>query len=244
MSSISLTAKASTPFEGTEIARLIREAIAGGALATLEDGPLGGTPLGLGDIRIGEMISGPIGANEQWPLFRIADHTVAQVAYQIVSKSTFWLPGMSQVEAQSIAMCQFEEIGDVGPYHLDVDGSGISGGAARGPFKLQDVKGGHAATFPVLNSHDAEQERTLQIAYDSEGVARIGRSANEKAVLQERRDRIWATRSRLHLNTDFRFNSQSLAFAMTKDESIGGRAWPTFKMKQCGSRYNRFALVQ
>ena len=113
---ISLTAKPSAPFEGTEIARLIRDTIASGALATLEDGPLGGTPLELGDIRIGEMISGPIGSNEQWPLFRIADHCVAQVAYQLVSKSALWLPGMSKAEAQLFAMCRFEELGDAGPY--------------------------------------------------------------------------------------------------------------------------------
>ncbi len=230
VSSISLTAKPSAPFEGTEMARLIREAIAGGALATLENGPLGGTPLDLGDVRIGELISGPIGSNDQWPLFRIADHSVAQVAYQLVSKNTLWLPGMSKVEAHAVMMCKFEELGDVGPYHLDVDGSGVSGGAARGPFKIRDIKAGHAATFPVLNSHDMDKERTLEIAYDLEGVPRVGKSTNEKEVLEERRERIWATRSRLHLNTDFRFNSQSLAFAMTKEESIGGRAWPTFKM--------------
>ena len=231
VSSISLTAKPSAPFEGTEIARLIREAIANGALATLEDGPLGGTRLELGDICIGEMISGAIEPNEEWRFFRIADHSVAQVAYQLVSKSTLWLPGMSKAEAQAMAMCPFEDLGDVGPYHLDIDGSAVSGGAARGPFKIHGLKTGHAATFPVLSSHDAEHERTLAIAYDSEGVARVGKSATEKALLEERRNRIWAARSRLHLNTDFRFNSQSLAFAVTKDESIGGRAWPTFKMK-------------
>lgn len=232
ISSISLTTKPSAPFEGIEIARLIREAIAGENLATLEDGPLGGTPLDLGDVRIGEMLSGPIGPNEQWPLFRIADHSVAQVVHQLVAKSTLWLPGMSKAEAIPVGMCKLEELGEVGPYHLDVDGSGVSGGAARGPFKVRPVKAGHSATFPVLDSHEMEMERTLEIAYDAEGVPRVGKSANEKNVLEERRERIWATRSRLHLNTDFRFNSQSLAFALTKEESIGGRAWPSFKMKK------------
>jgi len=173
VSSVSLTAKPSAPFEGTEIARLIREGISSGAFAVLEDGPLGGTPLELGNIRIGEMISGPIVPNEQWPLFRIADHCVAQVAYQLVSKGTLWLPGTSKAEAQPIAMCRFEELGDVGPYHLDIDGSAVSGGAPRGPFKIQSVKTGHVATFPVLNSHEAEHERKLEVAYDS-GSSRFG----------------------------------------------------------------------
>jgi hypothetical protein len=97
------------------------------------------------------VISGYIGQNEQWPLFRISDHAVAQVAYQLVSKSTLWLPGATESEAQPIPMCRFEELGEVGPYHLDVDGPSKSGGAARGPFKIQDVRPGHAATFPLLN---------------------------------------------------------------------------------------------
>ena len=237
ISSISLTTKPSAPYEGTEMARLIREAIAGGVLATLEDGPLGGTPLRLGDIHVGEMISGPIGPNDQWPLFRIADHSVAQVAFQLASKSTLWLPGASMSEAHKIKMCRFGELGEVGPYHLDIDGASMSGGAARGPFKIQDLEPGHTPTFPILNGHEAEKERTLEITCDSEGVARVGKSANEKVVLQDRRDKIWATRSRLHLNTDFRFNSQSLAFAITHDESIGGRAWPSFKMKNADHDY-------
>ena len=85
VNSVSLTTKPAAPFEGTEIARLIREAVEKGHIATLEAGPLGGTALALGSVHIGEMLSGPLNANEQWPLFRISDHTVAQVAYQLVS---------------------------------------------------------------------------------------------------------------------------------------------------------------
>jgi len=231
VSSVSLTAKPSAPFEGTEMARLIREAIANKAISSLEDGPIGGTPLQLGDVHIGEMISGPISPNSQWPLFRIADHSVAQVAHQLVSNSTLWLPRMAKADTLKLHMCTFEELGEVGPYHLDVDGSSKSGGAARGPFTLKAIKPGYPATFPALDSHDMDRERTLEIAPDSDGVPRVGKSAEEKATLEERRDRIWASRSRLHLNTDFRFNSQSLTFAMTEEESIGGRAWPSFKMK-------------
>jgi hypothetical protein len=83
----------------------------------------------------------------------------------------------------------------------------------------------------VLSSHDAANERTLEISHDSEGVPRVGKKADEIETLKKRREKIWDTRSRLHVNTDFRFNSQSLAFTLTPDPSLGGRAWPTFKMK-------------
>ena len=53
LTSVSLTTKPSAPFEGTEIARLIRKKIQTGNVATLEAGPLGGTPLKLGVIHIG-----------------------------------------------------------------------------------------------------------------------------------------------------------------------------------------------
>ncbi len=231
INSISLISKPAAPYEGTEIARLIREAFEGGAVATLEGGPLGGTPVDLGDVRIGEMISGPIEPNAQWPLFRIADHALAQVVYQLLSKMMLWLPGMPKSAVIPVKMCRFEELGEVGPYHLDIDGGAVSGGAARGPFETRDVAAGHSATYPILSGHDAEMERQLQIAYDCEGIPRVGKSALEKQVLEQRRNKIWASRSRLHLNTDFRFNSQSLAFALTSEPSIGGRAWPTFKMK-------------
>jgi hypothetical protein len=230
LNSVSLTTKPSAPFEGTEIARLIRQAIQGGNVAKLEAGPLGGTPLALGDVHIGEMLSGPISANDQWPLFRMSDHSVAQVAYQLLSKQELWLPGMASSEVRAVELCRLDELGQIGPYHLDIDGSGISGGAARGPFKVRDIPPGHAATYPMLSSHDAMQERTLEIAPDGEAVPRVGKTSTEIEVLRARREKIWGTRSRLHVNTDFRFNSQSLTFALTPDPSLGGRAWPTFKM--------------
>ncbi len=231
VNSVSLTTKPAAPFEGTEIARLIREAVEKGHIATLEAGPLGGTALALGSVHIGEMLSGPLNANEQWPLFRISDHTVAQVAYQLVSMKKVWLPGMATKDIQAVNLCKLEELGEIGPYHLDIDGSGISGGAARGPFKIKDIPKGHTATYPVLSSHDSEKERTLEIANDREGVPRVGKTTEEIEVLKKRREKIWDTRSRLHVNTDFRFNSQSLTFSLTPEPSIGGRAWPTFKMK-------------
>ncbi len=231
LTSVSLITKPSAPFEGTEIARLIREKIRDGKVATLEGGPLGGTPVDLGKVRIGEMLSGPLSPGQQWPLFRIADHTIAQVAYQLVTQKTLWLPGMAKSDAQAIKLCKLEELGEIGPYHLDINGSGISGGAARGPFEIKDIPPGHEATYPILASHDAERERTLEVDHDAAGIPRVGKTKQETEVLERRRDRIWATKSRLHVNTDFRFNSQSLVFSFTAEQSLGGRAWPTFKMK-------------
>ena len=39
-------------------------------------------------------------------------------------------------------------------------------------------------------------------------------------------NKVWATASRVHVNQDFRFNSQPMMVAITEDRSLGGRAWP------------------
>lgn len=231
LTSVTLTTKPAAPFEGTEIARLIREAIQAGKVAKLEAGPLGGTRLALGTVHIGEILSGPLSPKDQWPLLRISDHSVAQVAYQLVSQRKLWLPGMATKDVHEIKLSKLGELGEIGPYHLDINGAGISGGAARGPFEIKAIPPGRATTYPVLSSHDAAHERTLEIAHDSEAVPRVGKTATEIEVLRMRREKIWETRSRLHVNTDFRFNSQSLTFSLTPNPSLGGRAWPTFKMK-------------
>ena len=40
----------------------------------------------------------------------------------------------------------------------------------------------------------------------------------------------WGTATRLHFNRDFRLNSQSLAACLTPMSTLGGRAWPNFRM--------------
>jgi hypothetical protein len=44
--------------------------------------------------------------------------------------------------------------------------------------------------------------------------------------MEDRAAKIWATRSHAHHNADFRFNSQSLAVALTEMLTLGGRSWP------------------
>ena len=44
--------------------------------------------------------------------------------------------------------------------------------------------------------------------------------------MEEKADAVYATASRVHLNRDFRFNSQPLMVAFTEYKSLGGRSWP------------------
>ena len=98
----------------------------------------------------------------------------------------------------------------------------INGGGTRGAFDIIENRTAWSAEFPALWSHDANRERRLVVAPDSEGRARNG-------MQQQAVDTWHRTRSKLHHNRDFRLNSQPLALCITPEESLGGTAWPNIQ---------------
>ena len=113
--------------------------------------------------------------------------------------------------AESLKIAPMGTVGRLGLYHID-----ITGPPPRGPF--DKVAPSPTATYPALWNHDANKETRLICEPDSQLQVRPGMEA--KAATE------WDTRSRTHINRDFRFNSQPLAAALTEQPSIGGRAWP------------------
>ena len=81
----------------------------------------------------------------------------------------------------------------------------------------------------------------MQVLPCSEGRVRPdpGRSGNvtdtEQKTMLDRAQDVWAGRSdiagatRLHINRDFRVNSQPTAACLTPAAALGGRAWPSFR---------------
>ena len=63
--------------------------------------------------------------------------------------------------------------------------------------------------------------------HDLQAVVRQGRTVAEETRLRERAAWVWRTAGRCHLNSDFRFNSQSTCAVLTERVAIGGRAWPS-----------------
>ena len=78
--------------------------------------------------------------------------------------------------------------------------------------------------FQRFGGHNAPRERSIVVEPDSEALIRIGK--------EQRAYKIWATRSRVHHNADFRFNSQALAVAFTERPTLGGASWPNIVLKQ------------
>ena len=106
-------------------------------------------------------------------------------------------------------------------------------GAPRGPLDVFPHREG-TPTYPMLWAHDAARERRLVVAPDSEGRVRPQR--DQHAI------EVWETATRLHFNRDFRLNSQSLAACLTPERSIGGRAWPNFRVEGDSRREEALAL--
>ncbi len=122
-------------------------------------------------------------------------------------------------EKHRLPMVPLGELGERGLLHRDISSPRSEG---RGPFDLLPVEG--APAYPVLWSHAAERERCLVVQPDRRGEPRPGA---ETAAANA-----WSAATRLHLALDFRLNSQSLAACLTPDRSLGGRAWPNFRLER------------
>ncbi len=214
---VSLRCRPDSEMEATEIARAIRVAAETLAVRTLEGGPFGGSPIVVGDERLGEMIDAPLSLNAPWSAVGIADFAVVQTALQMI-QGIVWLPQMREQDAQRIPMSTVQHVCQVGIYDMNIVGNGSQTAFER-------IKPPSAApTYPMLWGHNAQLEKRMVVAPDSEGLVKQGR--------EQRAEEIWETRSHAHHNRDFRFNSQPLAVAFTENQTIGGRAWPNVKFDE------------
>lgn len=227
MVSVTLYRRPTSVLEGVEIARRIQTLILSGGIRHIGDGPLGGTPILIGDEKVGEALVTPIGTGP-WLVSRIHDHGLAQVAFQLIEKKEVRLPGASIAIPGAGPFCQLMELGIEGPYDMDVGSGTISGGAPRGPFEVVGTSTPASVTFPVHSAHHEERERFLEIDADAEGRPRGGSGAVAQALLARRRQAIWDSRTKLHFARDVRFNANALIASLTTREAIGGRAWPSF----------------
>ncbi len=175
----------------------------------LEDEPYGGGPIYCGDAVAGEMLDAPIDDHESgWGAARILDASVAQVAHSL-SGGELRLPAESKVH--KLPIVRLNRIGQLG-----VHDSYLTMRTHKGPFTKESAS--PTATYPSLYNHDAKKETRLTCEPDSQ--------LRVRQRMEERAAELWTTASRCHISRGFRFNSQPLAVAFTKQESLGGRAWP------------------
>ena len=192
-----------------EASAMARSIVRAGHNRSIEDGPYGGMPLIIGNEVVGESLDAPADDWETgWGAGRIADATVAQVAFSL-TRGKLWLP--AEPKELDIPMAQLNEIGQLG-----VHDSMFTLSTHNGPFIK--VPYSPTATYPSLWNHDAKAENLMVCSPDM--------ALQVKSGMERRAAELWTTASRAHLNRDFTFGSQALAVAYTEQESAGGRVWP------------------
>ena len=127
----------------------------------------------------------------------------------------------------ALPVVPLREIGERGAHVLDITGTAPGRGKPpRGPFTKAPLREDTPPpAYPALWNHGAARERRLVVEPDGEGLVRDG--CRDHAVT------LWnSISSRLHINVDFRVNSQALAACLTPEKTIGGRAWPNFRLHE------------
>ena len=218
---VSLKHRPDSEMEATEIARAIRAATENSLDRSLEDGPFGGSPLYVGDEHLGEMIDVPLSRDAPWSAVGIADFSVAQTAFQLAN-GLLWLPQMHERDGVPLPISTVSPTGELGK-----GDAVIVGREGKAAFKKISPPL-NAPTYPMLWGHNAQREKRIVVAPDSEG--RISTGMENLAA------EIWDTRSHAHHNRDFQFNSQPLVVAFTQTRTIGGRAWPNVKLTTAPTR--------
>ena len=192
-----------------EASAMARSMVHAGHIRSIEEGPYGGMQLIVGNEVVGESLDAPADEYETgWGAGRIADATIAQVAY-LLSRGKLWLP--AEPNGLEIPMAQLNQVGQRG-----LDSQMFISTAHKGPFTRAAPS--PTATYPALWSHNAKNEVRMTCTPDSQ--LQVRRNMEARAV------EVWSTASRTHLNRDFTFGSQALAVAYTEQESAGGRVWP------------------
>ncbi len=124
-------------------------------------------------------------------------------------------------ERHPIPIAPLGRLGERGLLDRDVGNRNDTKPPFRAPFKVVPAQG--ASSYPILWGHDAERERRMVVEPDSEGETRP--DSEDRAMVA------WRTATRLHLTLDFQLNSQSLAACLTRERTLGGRAWPNFQLR-------------
>ena len=64
----------------------------------------------------------------------------------------------------------------------------------------------------------------MAVGPDSHGIIKSGK--------EEEAEAIWRRASHLHINCDFQFNANPTCAVFTSQHTMGGRAWPNFRMQK------------
>ncbi len=201
---INLHARPKHPLEATLLASRIRAAIESNVkVLRYSDDP--------NSDAVGNLITGDITTGS---CAGIRSAAIADSMLAFTQKGQLRLPRLTR--KFKLPMVQLGQIGERGIYHAS-----ISWHQPPRPFARVPWSDSTYAEYPSLWAHDAKLESRLVVSPDTQLIPNP--DFYEMAI------DLWKQySSHLHLNRDFRVNSQPLAACMTKDKTLGGTAWPNF----------------
>lgn len=135
-------------------------------------------------------------------------------------KGRLSLPRLGNID--NVSLTRLGQLGTPGLVDRDINGYQADRITPRGPFDIEPIDNWKAASYPALWNHNASRETRLVVKPDGQGRIRDGCDANAQVV--------WNTATQLHFNRDFQINSQPLTACLTPGTSLGGTAWPNFKL--------------
>lgn len=157
----------------------------------------------------------------------IKNESVAHAMIELYKFGKLKLPREKEL---TLPMVRLKELGKRGAHILDITGEKPSENRPyRGPFVKSKFKNhptskSSAVEYPALWNHSVSHERHLIVYIDGEGIVHDG--------YQDSAINLWnKIKSRLHISVEIGLNSASLASCLTPEESIGGRAWPNYILK-------------
>ena len=193
----------------------------------LDDRPRGAARITIGDEPVGYMIQSDFRNGGAWRIVGIDDPSLAQCAYHLMDGKLYSLNAIAEQPIE-MPIALMRDLVEIGFSDMEISGDKPDGDP-QGPFEI--VRPISASpTYPILWSHDAKRERTLSVVPDCEGQIKRVRPELQPSVDVDAAT-IWRSASLAHWNRDCQFNSQSIIVALTPQNAIGGRAWPTIRAK-------------
>ncbi|MDE0215300.1 MAG: hypothetical protein OXN79_01830, partial [bacterium] len=207
-----------SPIAGVEMARAINAKTGGSGMLTV-----GGQATGLHAIAPfgGDMEGNPIGVSNVGVVVAASEMAAGRLT-------------LARHRVLDLPISPLGRLGYRGWVDRDISGR-TPDGFARGPFdivKLSKRADYTQASWPVLWCHDHRAETAMCVLPCSQGAERPELREFALVVWEGRPDLgelSIAGATRLHINRDFRVNSQPMGACLTPKRAIGGRAWPSFQ---------------
>ena len=185
-----------TPVEGAHMGESIRRLK---GIKAIEEGH-GATPLMTGRHKTGHAAT--MNVDDAWPLVNVVEPALLSAAYALRGHKAATFTTLGR-------LCEF------GP-----DSQLLIGKTQKGPFTIRDIdRNGRLPEYHALWNNDHEAQRTMMLTPDK--AMDVKKGASDARVRE-----MWATASRVHVNLDPNYNSQSLLASYIETKTAGGRAWP------------------